>query len=184
MKITILNGNPSIENAAFDEYTNKLAEALESNGHSAKALQLRDMDIRYCIGCFGCWVKTPGECSTSADDTREIRREYINSDLVIFASPIIMGFTSALLKKAHDRNLGLILPYLVIDQEESHHLARYDKYPFMGLLLEKGEDADDEDVKIISDCYMRDAINFKTSLSFTKLTSNPIEEVLDEINSI
>jgi hypothetical protein len=95
-----------------------------------------------------------------------------------------MGYTSALLKKAHDRNLGLVLPYLVIDQEECHHPARYDKYPLMGLLLQKGQDTDDEDVKIISDCYMRDAINFKSSLCFTKLTCDPIEEVLDEINSI
>jgi hypothetical protein len=54
----------------------------------------------------------------------------------------------------------------------------------MGLLLEKGKDTDEEDIEIISDIYRRDAINFKTSFSFTKLTSNPVEEVANEINRI
>ena len=184
MRVTILNGNPNEENVRFDDYLKKLSDSLVSNNHSVKTLQLRDMDIRYCIGCFGCWVKTPGECSTAADDTRDVRREYISSDLVLFASPIIMGFTSALLKKAHDRMLGLLLPYSEIDRGEHRHVARYDKYPQMGLLLEKGNGADDEDIEIISAIYMRDAINFKASLCFTKLTSDSIKEVVDEVNSI
>ena len=65
-----------------------------------------------------------------------------------------------------------------------HYQARYDKYPQLGLLLEKNSDSDDEDVEIISDMYIRDAINFHATLCFTKLTSDPIEEVIDEINSI
>jgi hypothetical protein len=184
LRITILNGNPNKDNQGFDEYLEKLSSSLVSSNHSVKTLQLRDMDIRYCIGCFGCFDKTPGECSTAADDSREVRREYMNSDLVLFASPIIMGYTSALLKKPTERNLGLLLPYGEIAHGETHHPARYDKYPQLGLLLEKNSDSDDEDVEIISDMYMRDAINFHATLCFTKLTSDPIEEVIDEINSI
>jgi multimeric flavodoxin WrbA len=184
MRVTILNGNPNEENIRFDDYLKKLSDLLLLRNHSVKILQLRDMDIRYCIGCFGCFDKTPGECSTAADDSREVRREYINSDFVLFASPIIMGYTSALLKKPIERNLGLLLPYGAIIQEETHHPARYDKYPQLGLLLEKNSNSDDEDVEIISDMYMRDAINFHTTLCFTKLTSDPIKEVVDEINAI
>jgi multimeric flavodoxin WrbA len=184
LRVTILNGNPNAENKAFDQYLKELSDSLISNNHSVNTLQLRDMDIRYCIGCFGCFDKTPGECSTAADDSREVRREYINSDFVLFASPIIMGYTSALLKKPTERNLGLLLPYGEIAQEETHHPARYDKYPQLGLLLEKNSDSDNEDVEIISDMYMRDAINFHATLCFTKLTSDPIKEVVDEINSI
>ncbi len=184
MRITILNGNPNKDNQGFDEYLEKLSSSLVLSNHSVKTLQLRDMDIRYCIGCFGCFDKTPGECSTAADDSREVRREYMNSDLVLFASPIIMGYTSALLKKPTERNLGLLLPYGEIAHGETHHPARYDKYPQLGLLLEKNSDSDDEDVEIISDMYMRDAINFHATLCFTKLTSDPIEKVIDEINSI
>jgi len=118
------------------------------------------------------------------DDTREIRRQYIHSDLVLFASPVIMGFTSALLKRVHERFLPLLHPYFELVDGEVHHLARYDKYPLMALLLEKGENTDEEDIKIISDIYIRDAINFKTSFCFTRFTSDPIEEVTNEINSI
>jgi multimeric flavodoxin WrbA len=128
-------------------------------------------------------VKTPGECVVR-DDTREIRRQYINSDLALFASPIVMGFTSALLKRAHERLLPLIHPYFELVDGEVHHLARYDKYPLMALLLEKGKEVDEEDIKIISDIYRRDAINLKTSFGFTRFTSDPIEEVANEINGL
>ena len=85
-RITVLNGNPDTENAKIDDYLKNLTNLLVANGHTVKVLQLRDMDIRYCIGRFGCWDKTPGECSNVAYDTRDVRREYINSDFVLFAS--------------------------------------------------------------------------------------------------
>ncbi|MBA7664260.1 hypothetical protein ES703_72317 [subsurface metagenome] len=183
MKITILNGNPNAGNIKFDSYLKEFSDLLESSKHTVTILKLREMDIRYCIGCFGCWVKTPGECVVK-DDSRDICRECINSDLVVFASPIIMGFTSALLKKAHDKLIPLIHPYYELVQNEVHHLARYDKYPLMGILLEKGKDTDEEDIKIISDIYRRDAINLKTSFCFTRLTDDSVEEVANEINRI
>ena len=183
MKVTILNGNPNADNVKFDNYLKNLSDSLESSKHTVTILKLREMDIRYCIGCWGCWIKTPGECIV-ADGSREVCRQYINSDLVLFSSPIIMGFTSALLKKAHDKLIPLIHPYTEFIQNESHHVSRYEKYPLMGLLLEKGKDTDEEDIKIISDIYMRDAINLKTSFCFAKLTSAPVEEVANGINSI
>jgi len=183
MKITILNGNPNADNVKFDNYLKNLSDLLESSQHTVTILKLREMDIRYCIGCWGCWAKTPGECIV-ADGSRDICREYINSDFVLFASPVIMGFTSALLKKARDKLIPLLHPYFRIVQNEVHHLPRYDKYPLMGLLLEKGKDTDEEDIKIISDISRRGAISFKTSFCFTKLTSDPVEEVANEINRI
>ena len=183
MKISILNGNPNVNNSRFDKYLKQLSDLLESGKHTTSIYPLRDMDIRYCVGCFGCWVKTPGEC-VSKDDSHDIRRGIINSDLVLFASPLIMGFTSALLKKAHDKLIPLVHPYFELVQSETHHIARYDRYPVMGLLLQKQEDTDEVDIKIVSDIYKRDAINFKTSFCFTRFIDDPVEEVANEINSI
>jgi len=100
---------------AFDDYLKRLSDALASDGHAVTVFELREMDIKYCIGCFGCWVKTPGECIVP-DESRDVRRAAIHSDLVLWASPVIMGFYSALLKKVTDKFLPLLHPYTVVDQ--------------------------------------------------------------------
>lgn len=183
MKTTILNGNPNPGNTAFDGYLGNLKVDMESRGHLVVVCTLRELEIKHCIGCFGCWVKTPGECFVK-DDSATIRKEYINSDLVLFASPVIMGFTSALLKKVHEKFLPLIHPYFELVNGEVHHLPRYDKYPLMALLLEKGADCDQDDIDIITDIYRRDAINLKTNFSFMGLTSQSVQEVANEIDHI
>jgi hypothetical protein len=183
IKVVILNGNPDESNVAFDGYLERLSVALTSGGHRVTVLTLREMEIQYCTGCFGCWVKTPGECVV-ADESREVCRAAIHSDLVLWASPVIMGFYSALLKKAADKYIPLLHPYTVVDQGEAHHLARYDRYPLAGLLLEKGSGTDEEDIEIISQIHRRTALNFKTTVPFVRLTTDPVEEVAREIGRL
>lgn len=183
MKITILNGNPYADNAAFDDYLKRLSGQLASDGHAVTVFELREMDIKYCTGCFGCWVKTPGECIVE-DASREVRRAAINSDFVLWASPVIMGFYSALLKKVTDKFLPLLHPYGEVVRGEMRHVARYDKYPLVGLLLEEGLDTDDEDIAIISDIHEQLALDLKSELAFTRLTRDPVEEVTRAINDL
>ena len=118
MKITILNGNPAP--SAFDAYLAQLKTASEARSYVTQ-LDLRDMSLRYCIGCWGCWVKTPGEC-VCRDASLEMDRAVINADFVLWAAPLKMGFPAALLKMAKDKHLPLIHPYMVVDQGEAHHL--------------------------------------------------------------
>jgi multimeric flavodoxin WrbA len=56
MKITILNGNPDGQDAQFEGYLAQLVERLEDQQHQVTMLNLRQIDLRYCVGCFGCWV--------------------------------------------------------------------------------------------------------------------------------
>ena len=176
MQITILNGNPNPGNQAFDAYLARLQTAWQAAGHAVTTLELRSMHLTYCTGCFGCWVKSPGECR-SADDGQQMRRAVIHADLALLASPVSMGFPSALLKKTVEKFLPLLHPYVTIVQNEFHHQARYPHYPEFGLLLEKTPSTDDEDLEIINEIFSRTALNFKTRLRFTRLTSDPIEEV-------
>ena len=183
MIITLLNGNPLADNESFDGYLQALIKQLELLDHKGVIFPLREMNIKHCIGCFGCWIKTPGYCIVR-DDTSVILERCINSDLVLLASPIIMGFTSALLKKVLERFLPFLLPYFDLVDGEVHHMTRYDKFPLLGLLLEKGGDTDQMDIDIITDIYRRNAINFKTKLSFVGLNSEPIEETANGIGRI
>ena len=138
MRVTILNGNPNGDNRQFDKYLELLSEEILVDGHDVDVLPLRNMDLKYCIGCFDCWVKTPGVCVTD-DQGREVCRAQINSDFVLWASPVIMGFYSALLKKVTDKFIGLVHPYAEFVDGLSRHQPRYgrDAYPQVGLLLEK-----------------------------------------------
>jgi multimeric flavodoxin WrbA len=180
MKITILNGNPDAGNTTFNTYLVRLTEALTARQHQTTTLPLREMDIKYCTGCWGCWVKTPGEC-VARDDSADVCRAVINADFVLLASPVTMGFPSALLKKTVEKLIPLIHPYGAVVQGEAHHMARYDRYPLMGLLLERRGDTQDVDIQIISDIFSRTALNFKTQLAFTELMSTPADEVAEAI---
>jgi hypothetical protein len=183
MKITILNGNPNPDNQVFDSYLARLEATLQSQGHSVTNLELRTLHLTYCTGCFGCWIKSPGECR-SADDGPLMRRAVIHADLALLASPVIMGFPSALLKKTVEKFLPLLHPYVTIVENEFHHQARYAHYPDFGLLLEKTPGTDDEDLEIIRNIFSRTALNFKCRLRFTHLTSQPLEEVCHAANNL
>ncbi len=178
MNITILNGNP--EYSTFDTYLAKIKSSLELSGHAVTKLDSRDLTLRYCIGCFGCWVKTPGVCS-SQDESCEMRRAVIHSDFTLWAAPLRMGFPSALLKMALDKSIPLIHPYIVVDKGEAHHRPRYDRYPRLGLLLEPEADTDPIDLEIISDIFSRTAINMKSRLEFSRTTDSTIEEIANLI---
>jgi multimeric flavodoxin WrbA len=183
MNICILNGNPHQANDHLEIYMDALVQELEAKGDRTAKLDLREMKIRYCSGCFGCWIKTPGEC-VSRDDSALVCQEVIRSDLALFVSPVLEGFPSALLKKAQDKLIPLVHPYIGFVKGEAHHLARYDHYPRMGLLLHRSEDTEDEDIRIISRIYARAALNLKSSLAFTKTTENSITEVVNEIGRL
>ena len=180
MRITILNGSP--DSGELDHYLKELVTVLQEQ-HEVTVFDLRDMDIKYCTGCFGCWVKKPGECVVT-DESGDVRRAMIHSDLVLFSSPLKMGFVSALLKKTMDKMIPLIHPYFEVVQDEAHHRGRYEHYPLVGLLLDKGADGDDEDVAITTDIISRMALNMKSRLAFARLTQDSIEEVAHAADSI
>jgi multimeric flavodoxin WrbA len=180
MKITFLNGNPSP--SPFDSYLTQVQTELENADHAVTRLDLRDLSLRYCIGCFGCWVKTPGEC-VSRDASLEMDRAIIQSDFTLWAAPLKMGFPSALLKMATDKFLPLIHPYMVVDHMEAHHLARYAHYPRFGLLMEKEAATDERDLHIVTEIYQRTALNAKSRLEFSLTTETSAVELARHITS-
>ena len=179
MNITILNGNPTP--TPFDTFLANTKSALEAAGQTVTQLDLRDLPLRYCIGCWGCWVKTPGECSNADAGALQLDRAVIDADFVLWAAPLKMGFPSSLLKMAMDKHLPLIHPYMEVVHGEAHHLKRYTRYPRLGLLVGKEATTDERDLQIVSDICCRTALNFKTRLEFSLTTETPIQELAQRI---
>jgi len=182
MKITILNGDINNKRSGFTEYIEKLAKKFKEN-HSIDLFHLNKMNLHYCTGCWNCWVRTPGKCIIN-DDAENIFRSVINSDFIIFASPLMVGFTSSILKKITDRLIVLLHPYIKLNNGEQHHLKRYNKYPNFGLILEKESDTDNEDLDIVKDIYDRFSINFHCKMKYIKFIDQDQEEIVYETCNI
>ncbi len=180
MIITILNGNPIEDN--FDEYISKLNNSLIEKDNNSEIITLRNLEIKQCMGCFGCWVKKPGECLFE-DGTKDMRKKIINSDFVLYTSPLKMGFISSLLKKALDKHIPIVMPYFSVRNGEIHHMKRYDKYPKVGVLIKHDNEVNNENLEITKEIFEKVAIDMVSKLVLFKTTETEYEEVSNEINS-
>ena len=119
-KIAIVNRSPKDYKWLPETFVLKIINEIISESTQISYFNLNEKEIKSCIGCWDCWWKTPGLCR-HADDANEILKAIINSDLVIYVSPLLLGMYSAMLKKFHDRTIPLIHPYVEIRNKEVHH---------------------------------------------------------------
>jgi len=134
-------------------------EALQHAGYQVEKLSLRDIDIAPCLGCFGCWVKTPGVCVID-DVGRDVACRIARSDLVVYLTPLTFGGYSSELKKVLDRSIPNILPFFRWIKREIHHVKRYARNPrLIGIGVCADGRADPDDEELFETLVRRNAIN-------------------------
>ncbi len=185
MKITIFNGSPADHGGDFNAYLERLSGILRSpdgGGHLVQELKLRELNIKPCVGCFGCWLKTPGLCIHN-DDSAVTCKAMVDSAFIIYASPLVMGFTSSLLRRAAEKVIVNLLPYFSVIKGEVRHKWRYrGKAPAIGVLVDREEDTSEEDLEIIREIYQQIAFEGQTRLRFVLDTGSHAQGVANAIN--
>lgn len=81
-------------------------------------------DIRHCIGCFGCWVRTPGKC-VLRDGYEGTGIDMSKCTELILISRCYYGSVSPFVKIVQDRAISYIQADFVIRKGEMHHKRRY-----------------------------------------------------------
>jgi hypothetical protein len=156
MKALILDGSVD-HDPLVTQARNALVDHLGRRDWQVAVLPLRELEIRHCLGCFGCWIKTPGECIID-DAGRDVARAMIQSDLVVYLAPVTFGGYSSELKKALDRSICLVSPFFTKIQGEVHHRPRYERYPrLLGLGVLAEPDAESQ--RLFSQLVARNALN-------------------------
>ncbi len=105
-----------LENERFQTLFPKLPEdstIISNNGSISK-----------CIGCFGCWIKSPGQC-VIRDDYGDMGELLSKSEEVIIISECFYGGYSPFVKNILDRSISYIHPYFKDYKGEMHHRKRY-----------------------------------------------------------
>ena len=125
--IVILDGTASADKDLLP-ILDALSHVLQAEDSQILTFPLREMKLAHCIGCFGCWVKTPGIC-VEADAGREIAKAIVRSDVTVLFTPVTFGGYSPELKKMVDRLIPIASPFFEFDHDELHHPPRYSKRP-------------------------------------------------------
>ena len=145
MKALILIGSKTDDSESAKIY-DIILEELKKLKWDATSINLEDENIAYCLGCFGCWVQTPGECVIK-DYEETIVRKMVQTDLIIYITPIVFGGYSSILKKALDRQISRVLPYFTKIDGEVHHKKRYEKeQSLLGIGILDKPDVEKEEV--------------------------------------
>jgi hypothetical protein len=104
-----------------------LAAWAEKRGHELRLMPA--LSLKPCLGCFGCWVKTPGRCVVTGDEWDRVVESLYRSDLVVLAGATPYGCFAPPIKAVLDRAIALLLPYFRIFRGETHHIPRYARLP-------------------------------------------------------
>lgn len=115
MKLIIHDGNK--ESEAW------IRETFLVQGEQAEIVTDNDT-IRNCIGCFGCWVKTPGRCVLK-DDYNRMGEKLAHAEELIIISECVYGTYAPFVRNVLDRCLPYIHPYFAKREKEIHHKVRY-----------------------------------------------------------
>ncbi|MCI5166294.1 MAG: flavodoxin family protein [Candidatus Electrothrix sp. GM3_4] len=132
-KIVILDGTRSCDKH-LDPILALLTDVVHKyHSDRTQIFKLQDIKLNPCIGCFNCWVSTPGKC-IHGDAGPDILQAIVNSNTVIFFTPVVFGGYSSELKKIVDRFLPTVLPFFEELHGETNHRARYLSSPrFIGV---------------------------------------------------
>lgn len=84
----------------------------------------KEAPIRHCIGCFGCWVKTPAAC-VIRDDYGDMGHKISRCDELLVISRCVYGGFSPFVKNVLDRSISYIHPFFTKRNHEMHHRRRY-----------------------------------------------------------
>ncbi len=92
--------------------------------HEDAIILSENAPIQHCIGCFGCWVKTPAYC-VIRDHYEDMGPRIASCNEIILISACTYGGYSPFVKNVLDRSIGYIHPDFTIRKGEMHHKSRY-----------------------------------------------------------
>ncbi|MBW4082015.1 flavodoxin family protein [Paenibacillus sp. S150] len=96
------------------------------NGEQGELTVISDNGtIRQCMGCFGCWTRTPGVCVIK-DGYHNLGELLSKSGEVVIISECMYGSYSPFILNVLNRSISYVLPYFVTRNGETHHRSRYD----------------------------------------------------------
>jgi multimeric flavodoxin WrbA len=167
MKIIVHDLNPQ-EFAAIYQKDDADVTVISDNG-----------TIHNCIGCFGCWIKTPGVCVLK-DGYNHITESLCKCSELIIISRCMYGSYSPFIRNVWDRSLPYLLPYFVTRNGETHHTPRYGN-KFNLTVHFYGDDITEAERETAKALVAANGVNFYSKENSVYFHKNP-QEIREALN--
>ena len=105
-------------------------------------INLSQLKIAGCMGCFGCWTKTPGRC-VIRDDAVGVYPLIAHSDHVIYVSRLFCGSYDVPMKTMLERAIPVQQAFIRVLHGETHHVQR-SVVPKDAYILAYGDSGEEE----------------------------------------
>ena len=125
-------------------------------GGDIRHVDLSIRKIAPCVGCFGCWTKTPGRC-VIRDDATQVYPLIAASDAVLYVSRVRYGSYDTIMKTMLERAIPIQQAFIRLHHGETHHYQRA-VAPKQATILAYGE-LDPEERSIFEALVARNARN-------------------------
>lgn len=86
-------------------------------------IDLTKQHIHNCVGCFGCWIKTPGRC-VIRDDAVRIYPKIAAAERLLYVSRVSMGGYDVPMKTLLERAIPVQKAFIRLVEGETHHYQR------------------------------------------------------------
>lgn len=98
-------------------------ELPESQRAAVESIDLSRLKVANCVGCFGCWTKTPGKC-VIRDDAVRVYPSIAASDRLIYVSRVRYGSYDTPMKTMLERAIPTQQAFIRLHHGETHHFQR------------------------------------------------------------
>ena len=120
MKILALNSSPRKDRGGTALLLNTFLEGAKEAGAEIDLIYVDDLKVNSCLGCFTCWVKTPGQC-VHKDDMADLLTKLQTTEVLILATPIFVDGMTSTLKAVLDRSIPLVQPFFEVRDDHCRH---------------------------------------------------------------
>ena len=154
MKVIAFNASPRMEKSNTSLILDPFMEGVKAAGADVELFYIKKLEVNPCIGCFSCWLRTPGKC-VHEDDLQWLVPKVLEADIRVYASPIYCYTFTGPMKNLMDRMVSLASPFVEIAEGRTRHLPSEREKPFKAVL--------------ISNCGLWDMYNFEVAVAHMEM---------------
>jgi len=126
LRVVVFNASPHMDKGNTALILSPFLGGMKEAGASIEVVYTKKLRINPCLGCFSCWLKTPGRC-VQKDDVANLLSKFGKVDIAVMATPVYVDGMAGSMKNFLDRLIPMVEPFIELRDGHCRHPARSGK---------------------------------------------------------